>query len=134
MCGGGGQRATIREPDYAAMNQMAELQFKTMRSAQDKKVIEKGGSLNTALQKEEKVYSRLRDLKVREANNISAESARIAALLGTPPPDRGATAPVLGRDRTSVKGSGGTSLRTGRRGSLRLGPLTPPQPKPTGGV
>jgi hypothetical protein len=133
MCGGGrSQRATIRKPDYKAMDRMAKRQFKEMRRAQDSRVTGQGNVLAGNLQQEELAYSKLRDLKVQEANNISVESARIAALLGTPPPDRGATAPSLGRDRMSVAGSGG-SIRTGRRGSLRLGPLSPPQSKPSGG-
>jgi hypothetical protein len=133
MCGGGrAKRATIREPDYRAYDQMANMQFQAMRQAQDQNILMQQSNLNQRLSEEAAANAELRDLKVQEASNISAESARIAALIGTPPPDRGATAPVLGRDRSSSASVSRGTLRTSPRGSLRLG--APTRPAPTGGV
>lgn len=117
MCGGGGRRATITEPDYRGYNQMADAQFKAMERAQSTKLLKSQGQLNQALAAETAVNEALRDVKVQEASQISAEAARVAALIGTPPPSKVASAPVLGSSRSSVPGGG-----RGRR-SLRVGAL-----------
>lgn len=127
MCGGGGgQRATIKEPDYKAMDEVAKKTFEAMRNAQSKDVELEQSWLVESVERQGKVAEKLRDRKVANAKMIGTEEARIAAMIGTPPPSEGAKAPVLGDSRTRVTSSG--------RGRAGMRAVRPPLQLPTGRV
>lgn len=115
MCtgGGGGARAKVTQPDYKAANKMAKRQFKAMAKAQDPGVGLDQNRLNQALNNEYRLGQQLRDATMAEADRVSADSARIAAMLGAPPPAKIATAPALGANRETVArgGRGRAGLR-----------------------
>lgn len=118
MCfGGGGSRTTITMPDTKAYDRQADLQLDLMRQQQQGVMSLKQMELNQAMQGQEQSLSELRDYKVQRANETQANAARMAALIGTPPPDRTAQAPVVGTDREAmVKPRGKRGLRIDRVG------------------
>lgn len=123
MCGGGGgQRATITEPDYKAMDMINEKMFQSMAEVQDNPITKMQGELNNKLAGINKTTEKLRDEKVATAKMISSEEARITAMLGTPLPSESAKAPVMGESRTRVKqgGRGRASMRSRRSAPLQL--------------
>lgn len=100
MCfGGGGSPATITMPDTGAYDRLAQTQFEAMRAAQDGEVKLKQAELNQSLANQQETLAQLRDVKTQRANDTAANAARMAALLGPPPPEKTAQAPVLGSDR-----------------------------------
>lgn len=114
MCfGGGGSPATITMPDTGAYDRMAQMQFDAMRQAQDGAARLKQAELNQAVADQQAVLTQLRDVTTRRANDTAANAARMAALIGTPPPEKAATAPVVGSDRAEK------NRATGKRG-LRI--------------
>mgnify|MGYP006274467933 CR=1 FL=1 len=113
MCSGGGSPATIVMPDTGAYDRMAQMQFDAMRAAQDGAAKVKQLELNQALAAQQDVLSQLKAVQTQRANDTAANAARMAALLGAPPPEKTAQAPVIGSDRS------GTSRATGKRG-LRI--------------
>ncbi len=114
MCfGGGGSGAVITMPDTGAYDRMAQAQFDAMQASQDGAIKLKQLELDRALSGQQQVLTDLRDVKLQRANETSANAARMAALLGTPPPDKTAQAPVLGSDRAEM------ARPTGKRG-LRI--------------
>ena len=73
--------------------------------------------LTQALKGQEQSLSELRDYKVQRANETQANATRMAALIGAPPPDRTAQAPVIGTDREAMaKPRGKQGLRIDRVG------------------
>lgn len=125
MCGGGGgSRATITQPDYKAMNGINQRMFDAMNEAQDNPITEMQGDLNNRLSRLNTKTEKLRDAKVANAKVVSAEEARITAMIGTPPPAEAAKAPVLGDSRTRVtkSGRGRTGMRARRRAPLQVSP------------
>jgi hypothetical protein len=109
MCGGGARRSTITVPDTKAYDRALNQQIAAMQAAQSGAVTAAQGALRTALDQEQSVLAQLRDLRVARANDTAANASRIAALLGPPPPEKGAMAPVVGTDRSTAAG------RTGRK-------------------
>lgn len=119
MCfGGGGGGAVITMPDTGAYDRMAQAQFDAMTSNQDGAIKLRQLELNQALTSQQQTLAELRDLKTQRANETSANAARMAALIGTPPPDKSAQAPVIGSDRALM------AKPAGRRG-LRIDRATP---------
>jgi hypothetical protein len=97
-------------PNTRAYDRMLNAQLDAMRMAQDGPVKLKQQELTAALDRQQQVLTELRDLKLQRANDTSANAERLAALIGTPPPDKAATAPVIGSDRA------GMSKPQGKRG------------------
>lgn len=115
MCFGGSQPATITMPDTGAYDRMAQAQMDAMQRRQQGKIMRKQGALDQALRGQGQVYSELRDIKVQRANETAANAQRMAALMGPPPPDEAAKAPVVGTDRENmVKSKGKKGLRIDR--------------------
>lgn len=113
MCMGRGKAATITMPDTGAYDRMAQMQMDAMRRQQDGLASLKQAELSQALRSQEQVLADLRDAKVQRANETSANAARMAALIGAPPPEKSATAPVVGSDRdavTKLKGKAGLRI------------------------
>jgi hypothetical protein len=126
MCfgGGGGSPATIVMPDTRAYDRQAELQMQAMRDTQNMGLSLKQLELNRAMSAQQQVLSDFRDFKIEQADKqqfkaeeTSANAARINALIGAPPPQPSAKAPVLGSDREGlVKAKGKKGLRIDRVG------------------
>ncbi len=114
MCfGGSPPPATITMPDTGAYDRLAQMQMDAMRQSQDGAIKVKQGELNQALTAQQESLAQLRDVKTARANDTAANAARMAALIGAPPPEKAATAPVLGSDRAEM------SRPAGKRG-LRI--------------
>lgn len=117
MCFGSPPAATITMPDTRAYDRMADLQIAAMQEQQQGAAMLKQAELNQALRTQEQSLSELRDYKVQRANDTAANAARMAAIIGTPPPEPTAKAPVVGTDRENmVKPRGKQGLRIDRVG------------------
>lgn len=106
MCSGG-KAATITMPDTGAYDRMAQLQMDAMRQQQQGAAALQQAELNTAIRAQEGVLTELRDFNVQRANDTAANAARLAALIGTPPPEKSAKAPVVGSNRAGMSRSKG---------------------------
>lgn len=116
MCfGGGGSPAVITMPDTGAYDRQAQLQMDAMRQTQNMGVSIKQSELNQALANQQQTLTELRDVKTQRANDTAANAARMAALIGAPPPNPSAKAPTVGSDREAmVKPRGKQGLRIDR--------------------
>ena len=124
MCGGGGQAATITMPDTGAYDRMADMQMQAMRDQQTGTMALKQQELNQALSGQQAAMSDFKDYRIQmandqqiKANDTSANAARINAILGAPPPEKTAQAPVVGSERDGVQSrKGKKELRIDRVG------------------
>ena len=123
MCfGAGGSAATITMPDTSAYDRQADMQIELMRQQQQGSMGIKQMELNQALQGQQSALAELRDFKVQRANETQANAARMAALIGTPPPEKTAQAPVVGRDRQGMASpEGKRGLRIERKTATSQG-------------
>ncbi|MEB3332172.1 MAG: hypothetical protein VKI83_06740, partial [Synechococcaceae cyanobacterium] len=96
-------------------------QMDAMRQQQDGQAAIKQAQLNQALRAQEAALAEVRDFKVQRANDTAANAARLAALIGTPPPEKAASAPVIGSSRNA-------NPRPKGRASLRIDRAEPQQP------
>lgn len=92
---------------------MATMQLQAMQAAQGNRLEAKQLELNRALRQQQDAGATLRDLQIQRANDTAANAARLAAILGPPPPDKVATRPVVGENRS-------TSEKRWDRRSLRI--------------
>lgn len=126
MCFGGGRGspATIVMPDTKAYDRQAELQMQAMRDSENMGLQLKQLELNRAMSQQQQVLSDFRDFKIEQADKqqfkaeeTGANAARINALIGAPPPQQSAKAPVIGAEREGlVKAKGKRGLRIDRVG------------------
>lgn len=115
MCSGG-KAATITMPDTRAYDRQADLQIAAMQQQQQGEMMLKQMQLGQALQSRERVLMETRDFKTERANDTAANAQRMAMLLGAPPPEKSAKAPVVGSDRAAmVKTKGKRALRIDRQ-------------------
>jgi hypothetical protein len=124
MCfgGGGGSPATIVMPDTRSYDRMASAQIDLMRQQQQGEMALKQQELNNAMARQQQVLADFRDFKIQKAeeqqfkaNETSENAMRINAMLGAPPPEPSAKAPVIGSDREGlVKAKGKSRLRIER--------------------
>ena len=61
------------------------------------------------------MLSQLKDVQIQRANDVSAQAGRLAALIGAPPPEKSAEAPVVGRARGTATSKGKGALRIERQ-------------------
>jgi len=114
MCfGGGGSPATITMPDTGAYDRMAQAQLDAMRAGQTGEIEAKQAELNQVTASQQALLGQLRDATIQRANETAANAQRMAALIGAPPPEKPAKAPVVGSDRAAM------SRPAGKRG-LRI--------------
>lgn len=114
MCsGGGGSPATVTVPDTAAYDRLAQMQIDALRLSQDGAARLKQAELSQALADQQGILEQLRQAKTARANDTAANAARMAAVIGAPPPEKPAKAPVMGSDRAEQ------SRPAGKRG-LRI--------------
>lgn len=114
MCSGGGGRGTIVMPKTDAYDRLAQQQIDAMRDLQDGAAKVKQQELSTAQLRQQEQLTQLRDLQIQRANDVSGQAARLAALIGTPPPEKAADAPVVGRNRGPATSKGKAALRIER--------------------
>jgi hypothetical protein len=101
-------------PDTGAYDRMAQSQLDAMKAVMEGETNKKQQELNTATMEQQKQLAELRDLRIQQANDTSAQAARLAALIGTPPPEKAAEAPVVGRNRGTLTSKGKGALRIER--------------------
>lgn len=121
MCsGGGGGGGTITMPDTDAYDRQLDRQLQAMQSQYDGQMQLAQGRLNSALREQAKVLGELEDYRTQRAEEVAsveAEARRMANIVGPPPPEESAKAPVVGRDRFSGSGlKGKRALRIARSG------------------
>ena len=118
MCGGGGQRATIYQPDYNAYDKQFALQRSAIESQMNNSTMAVQQQLQSALRAQQSVQTQISEDKIAAANDAAAlneEAMRLSTLIGTPPPEKSAQAPEVGsRDRGVKTTKGRKSLRIGR--------------------
>lgn len=117
MCSGGG-RATIYAPKTEAYDRMAQAQFDAMRAVQEGGAKIKQQELNAATLHQQSVLSQLKELRTKQADDardVAAQAGRLAALIGPPPPEKNAEAPVVGRARGTTTSKGKGALRIERQ-------------------
>jgi hypothetical protein len=118
MCFGSPPAAKITMPDTGAYDRMADMQMQAMRDQMNGQAAIQQGKLNAALSEQQSIFGELKDAKVQRANDTAANAARLAALIGTPPPEKSATAPTVGSNRPgATKGTGKRGLRIERSNS-----------------
>jgi hypothetical protein len=120
---GGGSAATITVPQTNAYDAQADLQIAAMQQTQNSTAMLKQTELNTALAAQQKVLTDTRDFKIEQANDVRANAARMANLIGAPPPEKTAQAPIVGRDKDSSQGKpkGKNSLKITKSKSTSQG-------------
>tara|TARA_B100001094_G_C17914684_1_gene662937 strand:- start:228 stop:644 length:417 start_codon:yes stop_codon:yes gene_type:complete len=113
MCNGGGGRTTIQMPDTSAYDSQLDTQIMLMQQQQNNSSTLLQNSLNQSQLDNQNLLSSIKDFKLSAAKDVSANAARMSALIGAPPPDKTAKAPVVGRDRERSKNKkkGKKSLR-----------------------
>ena len=123
MCFGGGGAATITMPKTGAFDRQADMQIALMEMQSRGAIGLKQAELNSAIRGQQSALTELRDLEIQQAKDTQANASRMAALIGAPPPDKVAQAPVVGRDRKGSKqkpkGKKGLTIR--RRKSASQG-------------
>jgi len=125
MCaGGGGSRATIYAPDTRAYDALASQQLALMQQAQSSDVLAKQGQLDALVRDRIGLQTQEQAVATTRANHTTAQAARLAALVGAPPPEKPAAAPVIGSGRSGEKRpTGKQALRIDRAaGMVAAGP------------
>ena len=126
MCfgGGGSQPASvITMPDTGSYDRMYDRQLQMMQMSQNSELNTYQSQLDEAVMNQQDLVSDLRDLRKEKAEDIAsveAEATRMANIIGTPPPELSANAPVVGSARKKPK----TQAKKGKRG-LRIARQSP---------
>ena len=122
MCmGGGGGGSTITMPDTGKYDRMYDRQLQMMQMAQSSELTELQSGLAEAQSAQEELLEKLSEARTERAESVAsveAEAKRMSNIVGTPPPEASASAPVTGAARTQGKKSAGRPA--GKRG-LRIG-------------
>ena len=120
---GGGSAATITVPKTESYDAQADLQIAAMQQTQNSTAMLKQGELNQALAAQQQTLTDARDFKIQQAEDTRANAARMANLIGAPPPEKTAQAPVVGRDRDRSQGKakGRNSLKVRKSKSTAQG-------------
>jgi hypothetical protein len=77
--------------------------------------------LNTAISSKQEALSASVEQRKILAENTNAQAMRMAALIGTPPPEKSAAAPVVGGNRGIETKKGKSALRIGLDSTSRMG-------------
>ena len=103
MCfGGGGGRATITKPDYNAYDKQFELQKEAIQNSMDANLRAKQQELQTSLGNKADIQRKLNEQIRLQAENTNAQAMRLAQVIGPPPPEKSAQAPVIGSKRKKL--------------------------------
>lgn len=122
MCmGGGGGRQTIVMPKTESYDRQFELQRAAMEQQMNNSSILLQQQLQASLRKKEDLTRQIAEVKTEKANDAAAldeQAKRMSVLIGAPPPEPTAKAPVVGKDRNSdaaaVRKRGKSRLRIQR--------------------
>jgi hypothetical protein len=121
MGGGGGGGTTITMPDTGKYDRMYDRQMQMMQMAQSSELTDLQASLTSAQSAQEDLLEKLVDVRTERAENVAsveAEARRMSNIIGAPPPEASAAAPVTGAARTQNKRA--NERPAGKRG-LRIG-------------
>lgn len=125
MCMGSAQRSTIVMPDMAAYDRMANQQMALMNASSQQDTILQQERLNRAVLGQQNAMQELNRVAQQRANDTAANAQRIAALIGTPPPEPAAKAPTVGSNREGMsRPKGKEKLRIDRQASVAAAPGT----------
>lgn len=113
MCfgGGGGGGATITMPDTAAYDRQFELQKTAIEQSMNNSNNLLQSKLQDSLRQQQMVLDQSKTAKQQLAESTQAQAMRMAQLIGTPPPEKTAQAPVVAGNRTSGGVQGKRALR-----------------------
>ncbi len=115
MCfGGGSSPATITKPDYNAYDKQFQLQKDAIERTLEGNTKLVQQQLNTALSKKQSTLDELTSVQKQLAENTNAQAMRLAQVIGPPPPEKHAQAPVIGAKARGLRGKGKSGLRIGR--------------------
>lgn len=112
MCFGGGSRATITKPDYNAYDKQFELQKDAIQTSMSNELKLKQQELQTSLSDKADIQRALNEQIRIQAENTNAQAMRLAQVIGPPPPEKSAQAPVIGSKRKKL-GKQGLRIRRG---------------------
>lgn len=102
MCFGGGGRATITKPDYNAYDKQFELQKEAIQNSMDANLRAKQQELQASLGNKADIQRKLNEQIRIQAENTNAQAMRLAQVIGPPPPEKSAQAPVIGSQRKKL--------------------------------
>lgn len=121
MCSGGGGAATITQPDYSAYNKQFDLQKSAIDQAMNSGAQLMQQQLNQSMTAKQQALSASVEQRRVLAENSNAQAMRMAALIGTPPPEKSAAAPEVGSARGIETKKGKSALRIGLDSTSRMG-------------
>ena len=119
MGGGGGGGGVITMPDTGAYDRMYDRQLQMMQATQSSELEGLQAQLLDTQRQQELLLTDLRDGRTERAESVAsveAEARRMSNIIGPPPPEESAKAPVVGAARDKPK----TQRASGKRG-LRIG-------------
>ena len=121
MCFGGGQSqpSVITMPDTGAYDRQFDRQLQLMQMSQSSQLTGLQSQLDASVREQQDILMQLRDLEMEKAESVAsveAEARRMSNIIGAPPPDVSAKAPVIAEQRKLPK----TQSAKGKRG-LRIG-------------
>jgi len=121
MCFGGGQSqpSVITMPDTGAYDRQFDRQLQLMQMSQSSQLTGLQSQLDASVREQQAILTELRDLEMEKAESVAsveAEARRMSNIIGAPPPDVSAKAPVIAEQRKLPK----TQSAKGKRG-LRIG-------------
>ena len=123
MCGGG-KGATITMPDYSAFNQQFELQKSAIDQGMNSGAQQLQQQLVASSKEQQKLLEQeleLKKTKAEDQSKVDAQAMRLSALMGPPPPEKSATAPVVASERGLQTKKGKSALRIGLETTSRMG-------------
>jgi len=122
MCMGGGssQGSVITMPDTGSYDRQFDRQLQMMQMAQSNELTDYQMQLEEAARKQQDLLTEFRNRREERADDVAsveAEARRMSNIIGTPPPDVSAKAPVIAEARKSnrkQKPKGKRGLRISR--------------------
>ena len=118
MCGG--KAATITQPDYNAYNKQFDLQKSAIDQAMNSGAQQMQQQLSQATTAKQSALAADLEQKKILAENTNAQAMRLATLIGTPPPEKSAQAPVVAGERGIQTKKGKSALRIGLASTSRM--------------
>jgi adenylosuccinate synthase len=119
MCGG--SAATITQPDYNAYNKQFDLQKSAIDQSMNSGAQLMQQQLSQATTAKQDALAADLEQKKILAENTNAQAMRLATLIGTPPPEKNAKAPVVAGERGIQTKKGKSALRIGLASTSRMG-------------
>lgn len=119
MGGGGGGQATIIRPNTSSYDAMLATQRAGIESTMNNGMLQAQAQMQQAIQQQQMTYRRIADEKralAEDQRAVNEQALRMSQLIGPPPPEESAQAPVIGdKDRYGSGAQGKKVLRIGRK-------------------